>query len=123
MPLTESFTLGIDLVELRKAQLFYRRHRKQLHSFLTSRETSFIRKNQKPYERLAVILAAKEAVLKAIGMPEAGPRGFWRVRIVPGKAGRLFFSVPELSRRLSRRLQISYSIGERFVVAQCVGIS
>ena len=51
------FSLGVDLVELKRAKAFYLAHRDRL--------PAFIRKSRKPVEALAFYLAKKEAMFKA----------------------------------------------------------
>jgi len=71
-----SFSLGVDLIELRKAKSFYTRHKKNLKLFFTRQEISAIRKSKRPHERLAVFLAAKEAAFKASNIKNAGLMNF-----------------------------------------------
>lgn len=96
--------LGIDLIELKKAKDFYKRHKSCLKSFFTKEEISYIGNNPAAYRRLAEILAAKEAAFKASGKTWMGPRGF-------GK------KLPE-----KIDLKIVFIKNKKYVVAQCVGI-
>ena len=57
--MAQPMTLGVDLIELKKAKTFYLAHRKRL--------PAFIRRSRRPVEALAFYLAKKEAVLKASG--------------------------------------------------------
>ena len=96
--------LGIDLVELKRARLFYHRHRHQLESFFTKKEISYIGHRTDAYKKLAELLAAKEAVFKASGKAWMGPQGF-RKKL-----------------RKQSGLKINLKINKKYVVAQCVGI-
>lgn len=60
-------SLGVDLVEIKKAKSFYERHKENLSSFFTAREILEIKESKKPHVELALCLAAKEAVFKARG--------------------------------------------------------
>ena len=59
--------IGIDLVEIKRAKLFYKEHKDVLGSFLRKEEARAVRESARPYETLAGILAAQEAVFKARG--------------------------------------------------------
>ena len=50
-------SLGVDLIELKKAKAFYSAHQDRL--------PAFIRKSKRPVEALAFYLAKQEAVFKA----------------------------------------------------------
>ncbi len=52
-----NFSLGVDLVELKRAKAFYLAHRDRL--------PAFIRESKRPVEALAFHLAKHEAVFKA----------------------------------------------------------
>ena len=55
--MASSVSLGVDLVELKRAKAFYLAHRDRL--------PLFIRKSKRPVEALAFYLAKKEAIYKA----------------------------------------------------------
>ena len=57
--MASNFSLGVDLIELRRAKAFYLAHRGRL--------PVFIRKSKRPVETLAFYLAKKEAAFKASG--------------------------------------------------------
>ena len=114
---------GIDLIEISKARSFYRRHVRRLGSFLSQNEIAYVHGQAgRPYERLAELLAAKEAVFKTHGGAWMGLSGFSGIEIrSTGK---------NLSYRYgrgyaSRRGQIIVVRNKRFVVAMadsvCVG--
>ncbi len=83
--------LGVDLVEYKKAKTFYTEHRGRLPDYFDKSEVSLIRKARRPYESLAMLLAAKEAVFKSSDLPWMGPEGFRKIRIVRRKNAELSF--------------------------------
>ncbi|MGH7198278.1 MAG: 4'-phosphopantetheinyl transferase superfamily protein [Candidatus Omnitrophota bacterium] len=100
-----SALLGVDLVEIRKAKSLYQNCKRDLGSLVSREEAASIRRSRKPHERLAAILAAKEAVFKAQLRPDAG---FLRFRDI----------------RLKRRphdWKLSFRKTKEYVIAQCVG--
>jgi phosphopantetheine--protein transferase-like protein len=80
--------LGIDLVEIKKAKTFFKRHASRLDSFFTKSEMRFIFSESNRCENLALLLAAKEAVFKTKGAAWMGPRGFKTIKIAT-KNGKL----------------------------------
>jgi len=83
--------LGVDLVEFKKAKAFYGEHRNRLDTFFDGGEIRLIRQARRPYESLALLLAAKEAVFKSLGEPWMGPEGFRKIRIFSRKNRELSF--------------------------------
>ena len=71
-----SFPLGVDLVEMKKAKVLYQNHRDHLDSFFNPQEISQIRKAAKPHEKMAALLAAKEAIFKALPTTSIGLLNF-----------------------------------------------
>lgn len=115
--------LGVDLVEIQKAKDFYRAHRDRLKDWLAPEEISYIRESRKPYESLAVLLAAKEAVFKALSRPWMGPFGFGDIQIVPGKNKvSCRFRGPFEPFDGKKRFTLSFYKDKRYVVALCAGI-
>ena len=83
--------LGVDLIEIKKAEKFYREHKKSLKPFFSDKEVSYIRSSKKPHEALAVLLASKEAVFKALPQKKAGIAAFRNIEIKVGGRNRVFF--------------------------------
>ena len=107
-------SIGIDIVEWKKAETFYRTHRKRLGSFLSASEKRFVKNGYKPHRALAMIFAAKEAAFKAIGAPWMGPEGFRRIKIHSLSSGMFSFLAPH-----GRKLKVTFRISRRHVVACC----
>ena len=100
--------LGVDLVEYKKAKIFYTEHRNRLKNYFDKSELSFIQKSLKPYEALALLLAAKEAVFKSGDLAWMGPEGFRKIRIISRK-----------NQRLSFHPSLSFLKSKDYVIAEC----
>jgi len=105
-------SLGVDLVEIKKARRFYARHRAKLSEILTESEIMFCRRAKKPYERLAALLASKEAVFKALSR---SPKSFTEIELCPDGYGR-FKTASAFSKKTCR---VRYRKNARFVLADC----
>jgi phosphopantetheine--protein transferase-like protein len=116
-----AWPLGVDMLEWKKAEAFYKTHREDLDTFLSSTEAAFVQTSRKPYESLALILSAKEAVFKALGLSWMGLSGFRSIQIVPGKTGFSFRLKRGLQAKLPRKipLELSFTKTRRHVVASC----
>jgi phosphopantetheine--protein transferase-like protein len=109
--------LGVDLVEIEKARGFYARHKNRLFAFFSPGEIRYIRRG-KTAERLAILLAAKEAAFKAApGSAWMGPEGFRGIRISPERGKKLSFRVAGASARLT----LEASVHSHYVTVTCAG--
>lgn len=115
-----AWPLGVDLLEWKKAGAFYEAHREKLSRFLFPTEASFVLASKRPHESFAMILSAKEAVFKALGVSWMGLSGFRSIQILP-EDGRFFFRLKgELKKSLPQvPLEISFTQSRRHVVATC----
>lgn len=114
--------LGVDVVEYRKARLFYARHQNRLGDYFAKNEVTMIRKSRKPYESLALLLAAKEAVFKSSDLPWMGAGGFRKIQILSNRQNRLSFRMKgNFKKSFTRRPAplLSYLKGKDFVIAEC----
>jgi phosphopantetheine--protein transferase-like protein len=107
-----SFLLGVDILEWKKARSFYRAHGERLGAWLSEAERDFVETKTKPHEAFAMIFAAKEAVLKALGAQTVGPDALRSIRLVPRRAGK--FGVIGRS-----RLEVRIRRHQKHVVACC----
>ena len=80
-----AWPLGVDMLEWKKAKAFYKTHHKNLKGFLSSAEITYVKAAYKPYQALAMILSAKEAVFKALGISWMGVSGFQCIEILPAQ--------------------------------------
>ncbi len=119
---TAKESLGVDIVEYKRARAFYSRHKNRLTSFFGRAEISMIEKGPKPHETLAMLLAAKEAVFKSSGAPWMGTHGFREILIVAYGDRRLSFRLRgNFKRSFTRRRQpqLTFLKGRDYVIAQC----
>jgi len=115
----------VDLVELQTAKSLYRSHRRRLKTLFNQEEISYIQKDKKPYERLAILLAAKEAVFKALAPAWMGMSGFQDIQISSRPDHRLAVRLKGSFGRFKRNqnhLEISLLKKNRnYVVVGCRG--
>lgn len=117
----KAWPLGVDMLERRKAKAFYKTHGERLDCFLCAPEMAFVRTSSKPYESLAMILSAKEAVFKTLGASWMGMSGFKHIQILPGKTKFSFRLKGNFKKKflLKSRLEISFAKSQRYVIAFC----
>ena len=111
--------MGIDLIEIKKAKRLYRAHKKRLGSFFSLKEITYIEKSAKPHENLAVLLASKEAVFKAMSRFGTGLAVFRNIEMVPGKKEGFSLRL----RKTFKNAHFNFSIlkNRKYVVVQCAG--
>ena len=115
-----AFVLGVDILELKKVDAFYVRHRDKLASLLNPNELAYVKTSARPKDALALLLSAKEAVFKALGESFMGIAGFRDIRLFPQKnfsfqlKGHLKKSSVDVS-----RLKITFKKMRHHVVATC----
>ncbi len=115
--------VGVDLVELKRAKVFYRAHHSRLDAYFNEEEIAFVKRaRRRGHERLAVLLAAKEAAFKASGQPWMGPEGFRSITVVPSARTRML-ACRTASPLPVRRFSLTYLVRKHFVVARCAGTS
>ena len=118
--------MGVDLVELETAKSLYRSHSRRLKTLFSREEISYIQKDKKPHERLAILLAAKEAVFKALSPAWMGVSGFQDIQISPQSRQRLAVRLKGSFRRPVKKqnhLEISLLKKNRnYVVVGCRGV-
>ena len=108
-------SIGVDIIELKKAERFYKTHREKLGEFLSLKEKKFVERGKTPHEALAMVLSAKEAVFKALDRPWMGPEGFRKIKVQPVHPKMFSF-------RFSKKTQmeIYFTKNSKRVVAFCV---
>ena len=108
--------LGVDLIEIQRAKLFYKNHRKNLKSILNQEETEYLESGNR-HERLAVLLASKEAVFKAIDGSRSGINTFQDIQIFPNN--KFSFAVRKRISQKITGLKLSVLKNKRFVIVRC----
>jgi len=108
--------LGIDLVDIEEAaRLLERWQDRLLDRTLTERERRYVVESARPAERLAVRLAAKEAVYKALqSLPGAREIRWREIEVVRQDGGRPEILLHALAERVARdggviRINVSLS--------------
>ncbi len=116
-----AWPLGVDMFEWKKAKTFYKAHREKLGSFLCSAEVTYVETSNKPYQALAMILSAKEAVFKALGVSWMGVSGFKCIEILPGKNRFSLRLKGIFHKKISRKnpLEILFAKSRFYVIAYC----
>lgn len=104
--------LGVDILEREKARSFYRLHKDRLSQILLPSELAYLKKVKNKTDKLAEILAAKEAVFKALGGSWMGLSGFKKIRLSIDRTSGAF---------RSGHLRIHLHKCKEYVVA-CAGI-
>jgi len=91
--------IGIDLVEIGRLERAWRRHGSRfLRRVYTAAEERYCLGKRRPAASLAARFAAKEAVLKALGLGLGGAR--WQdIEILPDPAGRPSLRLQGAARR------------------------
>jgi len=113
-------SLGVDLVEIARAKSFYRANASCLKRFFAKSEISFITQKPVYYQRLAMLLAAKEAVFKSLGAAWMGPSGFKNIRMVAHAGENFSFRLStNFTKKRSRSFFVNmfFSRDKKYVVA------
>ena len=110
-------------MEFEKARKFYVRHKNRLATYFKKTETEYINKGQKNHERLALVMAAKEAVFKALDAPAVTPMEvFNNIEIIPLKNKQFKFRLARVWQRAiknSSGVTLKFYQKKNFVVAMC----
>lgn len=107
-------SIGVDLLEFKRVKSFYEAHRDSLDSVLDAAEVAYVRhRGTKPAERLARVLAAKEAVYKALGGQARGMAGFLDVRVVSRKSGKISFKGLKIKFHRNGKALVASAFGAR----------
>jgi len=118
--------IGVDIVEVDRIRRIVERHGDRfVRRVFSEREAAYCRSCVHPEQRFAARFAAKEAVLKALGVGWRKGVSFGEVEVRTNELGapavELSGRALELSRELGvRRLLLSLSHDARYAVAQVV---
>jgi holo-[acyl-carrier protein] synthase len=118
--------IGVDIIEVdRIRRIVSRQGQRFLRRVFTEKEIQYSRRYAHPDQRFATRFAAKEAVLKALGMGWQKGTSFLDVEIRTNKLGapavELHGHTLEISRRLGiKKIFISLSHTDSYAVAQAV---
>lgn len=117
--------IGTDIIEISRIREAALRHPAMWDKVLTSREKSYCQAKANGYQCLAGRFAAKEAVLKALGL---GLRGVsWRdIEILPDEQGQpqvnVYGKLVDRSRELGiKKINLSISHSREYAMAVAIG--
>jgi len=101
--------VGIDLLEIDRMERALRRHPRLAERVFTAGEREYAARHARPARQLAARFAAKEAVVKALGL--SGGFGFRDIEIVAGEppAVRLSGRAAEAGQGLDIRVSLTHS--------------
>jgi holo-[acyl-carrier protein] synthase len=123
------FSTGIDLVEINRVQRLLDGHKKYWDEIFTSREVDYcLKKKKNPFQHFAVRFAAKEAMLKALGIGLLSGFKLKDIEVVNDISGRpkinLYGKVKKLAEENGvRDISISLSHSSQYAIAQVLLIS
>ena len=111
---------GVDLIEIKKAKRLYKAHKNRLDSFFSLREIAYIKTSERPHENLAILLASKEAVFKAIPRLGTGLTAFRELEMIPKKKNRFYVCFKETLKHANFKFFVLRN--KKYVIVQCAGI-
>lgn len=119
--------LGIDVVDVDRAEaMLVARRRRTLERLLTQGELAYVERMRYPARHLAVRLAAKEAVYKAMqSLPKARGIGWREIEVVRGEHGKPTIALhgqaaDRLAGLVGGRIHISLTHSDRSAVAVAI---
>jgi holo-[acyl-carrier protein] synthase len=122
---------GVDIVDIEKLRGICERHRDIVKDLFTEREREYCLSRREPYVHFGGRFAAKEALLKALGVGLSGSgidAALQEIEVVPLRSGR-----PEIlmrgwvekicGKRRIEEIALSISHTEQYAVASVIGIA
>ena len=109
--------VGIDLLEIERMERALERHPRLAERIFTDGEREYAAQRARPGRHLAARFAAKEAVVKALGL--TGGFGFREIEVVAGEPPtvRLSGGAAEAARGLEIRISLTHSHDNAAAVA------
>jgi holo-[acyl-carrier protein] synthase len=123
------FSTGIDLVEINRIQRFLDEHKKYWKEIFTSREVDYcLKKKKNSFQHFAVRFAAKEAMLKALGIGLLSGFKLKDIEVVNNIDGKpkinLYGKVKKLAEKNGvRDISVSLSHSSQYAIAHVLLIS
>jgi holo-[acyl-carrier protein] synthase len=123
-----NFNIGIDIVSISKIEEFISKHKNSLTTVFTAREIAYCEEKRKSEEHFAARFAAKESVLKSLGIGLGNGIEWTDVEILSSNSGKprvcLHGEINEFaSKRDIEKILISLSHCATHAVAQALVIS
>lgn len=110
--------VGIDLLEIDRLERALERHPRLAERVFTASERDYAATRARPGRHLAARFAAKEAVIKALGLADSLALG--EIEVIAGKPPTAHLSGRVAAAAAGRRVEISLTHSERFAAAVAV---
>lgn len=106
--------IGIDLIEIDRLERALERHPRLAERVFTAAERDYAVARARPARHLAARFAAKEAVVKALGLSGFGLR---EIEVVAGEPPSVLISGRVAERAAGRRLEVSLTHSREYAAA------
>ncbi len=113
-----SVGVGIDLLEIDRLERALARHPRLAERVFTRAERDYAEARARPGRHLAARFAAKEAVVKALGL--SGPFGLGQIEVVAGEPPLVRLSGPAAAAAAGRRVDVSLTHSRDFAAAVAI---
>ena len=112
--------IGIDLIEIRRLERALERRPRLAERLFTEEELAYARARARPGRHLAARFAAKEAVVKALGLRGLGLR---EIEVVAGEPPRVRLSGAAAEAARERGLEVGISLSHSRELATAVAVA
>jgi holo-[acyl-carrier protein] synthase len=110
--------VGIDLLEIDRLERALERHPRLAERVFTGAERAYAEARARPARHLAARFAAKEAVVKALGL--SGGFGLGQIEVVAGQPPAVRLSGKAADAAAGRRVEISLTHSRDFAAAVAI---
>jgi holo-[acyl-carrier protein] synthase len=110
--------VGIDLLEIERLERALRRHPRLAERIFSEAERSYAAARARPARHLAARFAAKEAVVKALGLTHG--LGLGEIEVIAGRPPRVRLSGRAAEAAAGRRVEISLTHARDLAAAVAV---
>jgi holo-[acyl-carrier protein] synthase len=110
--------VGIDLLEIDRLERALRRHPRLAERVFSRAERDYADARARPGRHLAVRFAAKEAVVKALGL--SGAFGLAQIEVLPGEPPAVKLSGAAAAAAAGRRVDVSLTHSRDFAAAVAI---
>jgi holo-[acyl-carrier protein] synthase len=110
--------VGIDLLEIDRLERALKRHPRLAERVFTRAERDYAEARARPARHLAARFAAKEAVVKALGL--SGGFGLGRIEVIAGEPPVVRLSGAAADAAAGRRVEISLTHSRDFAAAVAI---
>jgi holo-[acyl-carrier protein] synthase len=110
--------VGIDLLEIDRLERALRRHPRLAERIFSRAERDYAEARARPGRHLAARFAAKEAVVKALGL--SGGFGLGQIEVIAGEPPTVKLSGPAAAAAMGRRVDVSLTHSHDFAAAVAI---